>query len=234
VTEADGPARPTRVGVAVPAAGSGQRMGGARKPFLHLAGEPVLVHGLRPFLQDARVRVVVVALASADAADPPEWLSGLDERVGIVAGGESRTESVRKALAALPEDLDVIAIHDAARPLVTARTVAACIDLAASGTGAVAGCPAVDTMKRVDAAGLVVDTPERAALWHAHTPQVFPAAVVRAAYASGAAGTDDAALVEASGAPVRMVDDGGSNIKVTRASDIAIAEAILRERGGRG
>jgi 2-C-methyl-D-erythritol 4-phosphate cytidylyltransferase len=217
-------------------------MGGARKPFLELAGEPVLVHALRPFLTDARVVSVVVALAPDDAATPPLWLTALDARIRVVAGGSSRSESVRRALAALPADLDVVAVHDAARPLVPPWVVGRCIDIAAGGEGAVAGCPAVDTMKEVDGEGRIVSTPERARLWHAHTPQVFPAGVARRAYAADAAllasATDDAALAEAVGAVVRMVDAGPGNLKVTAPGDLPIAEAILAagraHRGGAG
>ncbi len=229
--------RALRVGVAVPAAGSGRRMGGVRKPFLELAGEPVLVHAIRPFLADARVVSIAVALAPDDAADPPDWLTALDARVRIVAGGSSRAESVRNALAALPDDVDVVAIHDAARPLLPPGVVERCIAVAAGGEGAVAGCRAVDTMKEVDPDGYIVATPERARLWHAHTPQVFPAWIARRAYAADAAllasATDDAALAEAVGAVVRMVDAGAGNLKVTAPGDLPIAEAILAERRAR-
>lgn len=228
--------RALRVGVAVPAAGSGRRMGGVRKPFLELAGEPVLVHALRPFLADARVVSVVVALAPDDAAAPPSWLTALDARVRVVAGGSSRAESVRNALDALPH-VDVVAVHDAARPLVPPGVVGQCIEVAAAGEGAVAGCRAVDTMKEVAPDGRIVATPERARLWHAHTPQVFPAAIARRAYGVGAAdlaaATDDAALAEAVGAVVRMVDAGPGNLKVTSPGDLPIAEAILAMRLGR-
>ncbi|GMV04287.1 MAG: 2-C-methyl-D-erythritol 4-phosphate cytidylyltransferase [Gemmatimonadota bacterium] len=224
-----------RVGVAIPAAGSGQRMGGVRKPFLSLRGEPVLLHALRPFLADGRVVAVVVALGEADAADPPAWLTAVDARVRVVAGGATRAESVRNALRALPDDLDVVAVHDAARPLVTGDVVSRCIDVAVGGEGAVAGCPAVDTMKEVDGEGRVVATPDRARLWHAHTPQVFPAAVARRAYGGelGSA-TDDASLVEGMEIPVRMVDGGPLNLKVTRPEDVLVADAVLRSRGGGG
>lgn len=239
MTERWGPAegppdRQVRVGVAVPAAGSGARMGGVRKPFLELAGEPVLLHALRPLLADPRVVAVVVALAPDAAADPPAWLGALSPRVGIVAGGSTRGASVASALRALPDDLDVIAVHDAARPLLEESVVRRCLDAAATGVGAVAGSPAVDTLKRVDVEGLVCDTPERALIWHAHTPQAFPAAMLRSAYANGdVAETDDAALVERAGGRVRMIDDGGSNLKVTRPQDLVIAEAVLRARSAR-
>lgn len=225
------PAAEVRVGVAIPAAGTGRRMGGVRKPFLDLLGEPVLLHSLRPFLDDPRVVCVAVALGAEDAATPPTWLAAVDPRVRVVEGGATRGASVSRALAALPDDVTVIAVHDAARPLLTAATLSACIEAAARGEGAVAGCPAVDTMKTVDADARVTGTPDRSRLWHAHTPQVFPAGVLRAAYASGPReATDDAALVESTGTPVRMVDDGGLNLKVTRPADVGVAEAILRAR----
>lgn len=223
----------TRVGVAVPAAGAGRRMGGVRKPFLELDGQPVLLRALRPFLADDRVVRVVVALATDDAADPPQWLTALDERVRVVAGGETRGASVARCLDAIPENVHVIAVHDAARPLVTHEVVRRCLDVAASGVGAVAGCPAVDTMKVVDESGFIVSTPGRSTLWHAHTPQVFPAEALRSAYAAGGIeATDDASLVERGRIRVRMVDDGTLNPKITRSGDLAVGEAILRERAG--
>jgi 2-C-methyl-D-erythritol 4-phosphate cytidylyltransferase len=203
-------------------------MGGVKKAFLELAGVPVLQRALEPFLRDERLVAVVVALAPDDARDPPSWLMALDARIRVVAGGASRTESVREALAALPEDLDVIGVHDAARPFVTEEVVARCFDLAAEGVGAVAGTPAVDTIKRVDRDGLVVDTPPRASLWQAQTPQVFPAAVLRDAYAAArGGGTDDAALVEATGLRIQMVDAGPRNFKITHSDDVALGEAVL-------
>lgn len=229
----NGPQTRARVGVAVPAAGSGQRMGGVRKAFLELAGEATLLHALRPFLADERVVAVAVALAPDDATSAPPWLTALDERITVVQGGATRSASVRAAVGALPGALDVIAVHDAARPLVTEAIVSACIDLAAIGVGAVAGTRAVDTMKLVDPDGSIVDTPDRSRLWHAQTPQVFPAAVLRAAYRNpDADGTDDAALVErlGDGIEVKMVDAGAWNLKVTRPDDVSIAEAVLERR----
>ena len=230
----DEPAAP-RVGVAIPAAGSGRRMGGVRKPFLNLLGEPTLLHALRPFLADPRVVRITVALAPDDAADPPPWIEELDRRIRVIAGGDTRGASVALAIRALPDDLDVIAVHDAARPLVTAELVATCIEVAAAGVGAVAGCPAVDTMKTVDDDATIVGTPDRSTLWHAHTPQVFPASLLREAYDRGdGTATDDAGLVERIGGVVRMVDDGGANPKVTNPRDVMVAEALLRTRAPDG
>lgn len=215
----------------IPAAGSGRRMGGARKPFLEMAGEPVLLHALRPFLEEPQVLTVAVALSPDVAGAPPNWLTTLDPKVVLVTGGAHRGASVALGLAALPQDLDVIVVHDAARPLLTGAVVRACVDVAMSGVGAVAGCPAVDSMKTVDGGGFVIGNPDRDTLWHAHTPQAFPADELRRAYAGGdAAATDDATVYRDAGGRVRMVDDGGVNLKVTRPSDLAVAEALLKGR----
>ena len=135
-------------------------------------------------------------------------------------------------MSVLPTSLDVIAIHDAARPLVTSAIVGECIDLANAGVCAVSGCPVIDTIKRVDEEFQVLETADRNVLWHAHTPQVFPADLLRQAYESGEVGTDDAVLLESFGARLQMVDDGGTNIKVTRPADLMIAQAILRLQSG--
>jgi 2-C-methyl-D-erythritol 4-phosphate cytidylyltransferase len=205
-------------------------MGGVRKPFLRIADEPVLLHALRPFLTEPRVVRIAVALPQDLVLAPPPWLAELDERIVLVAGGATRSESVGLAIRALDDDVTVIAVHDAARPLVTSETIGRCIDVAETGSGAVAGSPAVDTIKRVDDGLRIVDTPDRALLWSAHTPQVFPAAVLRRAYEAAGLATDDSALVEALGEAVVMVDDGDWNIKVTRPDDVVVAEALLAGR----
>jgi 2-C-methyl-D-erythritol 4-phosphate cytidylyltransferase len=203
-------------------------MGGRKKPFLELRGEPVLAHALRPFLSHPAVVAVRVALSPDDAADPPHWLLALDRRVTVVPGGATRAHSVKAALDALG-DVDVVLVHDAARPLVTEAIITRCIDAVSNGDGAVAGWPASDTLKQVDGDRRVVATPDRSKLWHAQTPQAFPAALLRRAYAAwdGADATDDATLVERVGGRVVMVEGSPTNLKVTRPEDVAVAEALL-------
>lgn len=218
------------LGVVVPAAGIGTRMGGRKKQYLLLKGRPVLAHALQPFLDHPSLAIAVVALPPEDASEPPPWLRELDPRVRVVAGGRSRGESVFRGLQALPE-VDVVMVHDGARPLVSLETVDACFQAALAGTGAVAGLPAVDTLKEVDEEGRILSTPDRSRIWHAHTPQAFPAALIRQAYADaqdrGFPATDDAALAEHMGFPVRMVRGNPENLKVTRPQDVAVAEALL-------
>lgn len=228
------PSDPT-LGVVIPAAGAGRRMGGVKKTLLQIRGKPVLVHALGPFLAHPALEAMVVALPPEDAADPPQWLAALDPRIRFVPGGKSRGHSVYLALQALP-DVDVVMVHDGARPLVSRETVDACYRAAAGGVGAVAGVPAVDTLKEVaDPTGgsgpRILRTPDRQRFWHAHTPQAFPGPVLREAYAGarekGFPATDDAALVEAAGGEVRMILGNPENLKVTRPEDVLMAEALL-------
>lgn len=224
------------VGVAVPAAGMGTRMGGVRKPFMELAGKPILLWALQPFLQHPRVEAVAVALGEEDAEEPPDWLLSLDPRIRVVTGGATRGDSVRAALASLPPEVDLVAVHDAARPLVTGDILDRCLDSVGARRGAVAGWPAVDTLKEVAWGGRIVGTPNRDRIWHAQTPQVFPRSILVEAYRraleDGISDTDDSALVERMGEEVIMVSGSPFNLKITRPEDLPMAEFFLgMERG---
>jgi 2-C-methyl-D-erythritol 4-phosphate cytidylyltransferase len=214
----------------IPAGGAGQRMGagGLRKQYLALGGEPILLRSLRVFLEHPAFRWIVVALPAEDVAMPPLFLP---EGVTVVAGGSTRAESVRRALDAVPEAAEVVLIHDAARPLVSRAVVDRVLEAAAAGVGVVPAVPVSDTLKRVGGDGVVVDTVDRAALWAAQTPQGFPRRMIVEAYrqraeAAGIA-TDDAAVAEAAGECVVVVEGDARNIKITRAPDLALAETIL-------
>ena len=226
--------RAPSVGVVVPAAGVSQRMGGERKQFLSLAGEPVLLRAVRPFLAQSGVRAVVVALPADQVEPAPSWLIDRDDRIAVIEGGETRRDSVWAGLQALPKDLDVVVVHDGARPLVSPDVVARCIAVAGGGVGAVAGYPAVDTMKHVDGAGGVTGTPERSSLWHAQTPQAFPRGQILEAYRRAVEedwpATDDAGLIERIGGAVIMVESSPTNLKITCREDVAVAESLLARR----
>jgi 2-C-methyl-D-erythritol 4-phosphate cytidylyltransferase len=222
------------VGVVLPAAGGGARMGGRAKAFVELLGEPLIVHALRPFLARTDVSSVVVALPPADAVAPPGWLTALDARIAIVAGGDTRAASVRRALDALPGEVDVVVVHDAARPLVTPDLVARTLAAVDARGGALAAIRAIDTLHEVDDARRIIATPDRAALWQAQTPQAFARAILtaacRRAEAEGLAPTDEAALVARYGGNVVTVEGGRDNLKITVPSDLVCAEALLRAR----
>jgi 2-C-methyl-D-erythritol 4-phosphate cytidylyltransferase len=206
----------------VPAAGSGERLGASGpKAFALCGGRPLLDWSL-DVLESVCDRVVV--------AVPPGYEEGPDR----VAGGASRSESVRAALAAAPE-ADVAVVHDAARPLVSRGLVERCIAaLGEDFDGAVAAAPVSDTIKEADSSRHVVRTLERSKLWAIQTPQVFRADVLRRALDVPddvlAAATDDASLVEAAGGSVCVVEAPADNLKVTRPVDLELAEALLRAR----
>ena len=211
-------------------------MGGRRKQYLELKGTPVLLRALTPFLAREDVASVVVALPPEDADDPPGWLLRSDPRVRTVAGGETRTASVRAALEALPPGVGVVVVHDGARPLLPADVLERCIEVAREGTGAVAAVPAVDTLKEVDEEGRIVGTPARSTLWHAQTPQAFPRQMIvdayRAAGPDDSRATDDASLVERRGGEVRVVESPPRNLKVTWPADMDRAALHLEGEEG--
>lgn len=205
-------------------------MGGVTKPLLELSGRPLLERSMQPFLERADVHWVVVALPADLAAAPPHWLM-TDHRVDVVTGGAERGDSVRNALAAVPAEADIIIVHDAARPLVSAAVIERVVAAAAAGRSVIAALPVIDTIKEVDEGGRITGTPDRRALWAAQTPQAFPAHVLREAHARAAAegvsATDDAALVARYGGKVVVIEGEPENLKVTTPTDIAIAEALL-------
>ena len=226
---------PPDVGVVIPAAGRGNRAGaGEPKQFRPVAGVPMLLRAVRPFAAHPRVAEIVVVLPALWARKPPAWLAQVaGDRLRVVSGGLTRTESVLAGLAALSPACHVVLIHDAARPLVSPETVDAVIRVASDGTGAVAAIPVADTLKRADGdSPQVAATVDRTALWRAQTPQGFPRDQLEAGYRhwrdNGAPAdvTDDASLVEAAGYTVRLVPDRSTNLKVTTADDFAIAEAL--------
>ena len=213
----------------VVAAGRGERLGTpVPKAFVNLAGRPMLEWSLAALRKVAAVSEIVVALPPGVAA--PAGTTG-------VPGGSQRSHSVRAALAAAAHD-DVVIVHDAARPLVTAALVSACLDALADADAAIAATPVTDTIKECED-GRVVRTLDRGRLWAIQTPQVFRREALERALAQDdgvvAAATDDAALVEALGGTVRIVPSPPENLKVTTALDLRVAEMLLRDglrRGG--
>lgn len=222
------------VAVLVLAAGRGERLGApVPKAFAPLAGVPLVVRSLAAM---ARVREVdrvvpVVALADRDrfAALAP-GLAGIPKLTAPVWGGAERQDSMQAGLASLGPDVDLVAVHDAARPFVRARDVARVLAAARDVGAALLAVPVTDTIKRVRA-GRVVETPERSECWAAQTPQAFRAEVLKEALARAAAegfqATDDVRLVERLGLPVAVVEGDPGNVKITRSEDLTAAHARL-------
>jgi 2-C-methyl-D-erythritol 4-phosphate cytidylyltransferase len=207
----------------VVAGGSGRRFG-ALKQFTVLGGRPVLewaIDACRPFSDG------VVLVVPADAAFDDAPRHGADT---VVAGGDTRAESVRRGLALVPPEADVVLVHDAARPLASTEVFAAVI--AAVGQegvdGAVPGVSVRDTIKQVDGAGNVTATLDRNTLVSIQTPQGFRAGILRRAHEQGSPdATDDAVLVEAIGGRVRVVPGDPANLKITTAEDMSDAQHRL-------
>ncbi len=213
------------------AGGSGRRFGGP-KQFLPLAGLPVAAWSVRAARAavDGVVLVVPAGGASAGAGLPEAGATG-EAALGascVVTGGATRAASVRAGLAAVPSDVDVIVVHDAARPLAAPALFAAVVDALRTGdvAGVVPVVPVSDTLKRVDG-DRVVATVDRSDLVAIQTPQAFVADALRAAHQGGGDATDDAGLLEAAGLAVGTVPGDPRNLKLTRPEDLAVAEALL-------
>ena len=218
----------------VAAAGGSTRMGQPKQHIL-LGNRPVLIHTL-------------LALQSADAVDEilliarPEDIdtfmvqakeAGVTKLRTAVAGGNTRQQSVANGLAALPAETTLVGVHDGARPLIDPDTIAAVIEAAAQCGGAAVAVPVNDTLKRTNADGIIIDTPDRANLWRVQTPQVFDRAALCAAMdtamADGKDYTDDCQLMEAAGHKVKLVTGLDTNLKLTTPEDIALAKALMKE-----
>ncbi|MFD3531865.1 2-C-methyl-D-erythritol 4-phosphate cytidylyltransferase [Streptomyces sp. NPDC058664] len=239
-------ARPSRTAVVIPAAGRGVRLGpGAPKALRTLNGTPMLIHAVRAMAASRAVSLVVVVAPPDGAAEVKNLLDAhaLPERTDylVVPGGETRQESVRRGLDALPEGIATVLVHDAARPLVPVETVDAVIEAVRDGAVAVVpALPVADTVKEVEPAGRpgdpeqVVATPVRARLRAVQTPQGFDHDTLVDAHATvaltGEGATDDAGMVERLGTPVVVVPGHEEAFKVTRPLDLVLAEAVLARR----
>lgn len=219
------------------AAGSGSRFGGdTPKQFVEVAGRPLLSWTLAAFEAADSIHTIVVVGAednltwlAADVIDPYD----LPKVTKLIAGGETRQESVFRGLQALPESTELVAIHDGARAAIHPADIEAVVAAAKSSGAAMLVQPAIDTVKRV-ADEIIVGTIDRRTIGLAQTPQVFRYRMILQAHQAAAdhgVVTDDAALVEGDGASrIRAVTPGFPNLKVTSRRDLVILEAILRER----
>lgn len=214
------------VGCVIVAAGQGTRLAAGRpKAFVELAGTTLLEHAVSRVL-DAGVHHVVAVVPAELVTSTQELLAG---RADVVAGGAERQDSVALGLRALPDGVDVVLVHDAARCLAPPSLVAAVVRAVQAGQAAVVpGLAVVDTLKEVDAQGTVVGTVAREPLRAVQTPQGFDRAVLQRAHAAAdAAATDDAALVERLGEPVTVVAGDPMAFKITSPDDLALAEFWL-------
>lgn len=223
----------------IPAAGQGLRMGSyTKKPYLKIGGRTILAHTLDVFEGCLALKGYVVVVEPSEMQSCRELMSGkgseLERLVDVVAGGETRQESVYRGLMALDDNTEAVLIHDAARPCVESTALEVLARGCDQCDAVISATPSTDTMKIIRG-GLVESTPNRSTLWRAQTPQTFRYRVLRAAHERAQdedyIGTDDAELVERAGYVVRVIEGSPENIKVTTVEDLDLAERILRRQG---
>jgi 2-C-methyl-D-erythritol 4-phosphate cytidylyltransferase len=223
-------AAPTLAAVIV-AAGSSRRMG-FDKILVPLAGEPLLRHSVRAFELCAEVSEIVVVCAKEREEEIRAILGGVKKLSAVLAGGDTRQESVSNGLAAVSADF--VAVHDAARPLVSASLITHCFEAAVGHGAAVAAEPVTDTLQRADANGRCETIVEREGLWRMQTPQIFRTGDIRRAMelviAGGASVTDETSALQSAGGSVFLVENDDWNFKVTYPRDVTVAEFILQSR----
>jgi 2-C-methyl-D-erythritol 4-phosphate cytidylyltransferase len=226
-----------RVAALLVGAGRGERLAHeAPKAFVPLAGRPLLAHALDTLLRVPEIeRVVPVVPADWRARLPAQLgtLAGHPKLAPAVAGGATRQDSVRAGLESLPPGFELVAVHDAARPLLRIEDASRVVRAAAASGAAILAVPVADTVKRVRQ-GEIVETPPRSELYAAQTPQVFRCDWLREALAKAGAegrqGTDCAELVERLGVRVQVIEGDPGNLKVTRAADLEAAQRALEAR----
>lgn len=214
----------------MPAAGRGERLGAAvPKALVAVGGEPLLVRAVRGLFASEVVDAVVVAATPEQLDTFAAALAEFGERCRVVPGGEDRTSSVRRALEAVaPGSFDAVLVHDAARAFTPVDVVRAVVEALAAGAQAVVPViPVADTVKVVNADGIIVATPDRSSLRAIQTPQGFAEPLLRAAHNAGGSATDDATLVEQLGTPVHTVPGHPHALKITTPFDLRVAESIL-------
>ena len=227
-----------RVTAIIAAAGAGRRLGGAvPKQLLELGGRSILERSVVAFAAHPAIGETIVVLPPSLAAAPPDWLSARAPQVRVVAGGERRQDSVANGFDAVDPSSDVVLVHDAARPFVTADVISRVIDAAAAHGAAIAAIPVSDTVKRVEpetSEPVIVETIPRDGLYLAQTPQGFASGVLRDAVALGRSGveaTDEAALAERAGHHVLVVNGAKANVKITTPEDVETAGRTLAHSG---
>jgi 2-C-methyl-D-erythritol 4-phosphate cytidylyltransferase/2-C-methyl-D-erythritol 4-phosphate cytidylyltransferase/2-C-methyl-D-erythritol 2,4-cyclodiphosphate synthase len=218
-------------------AGAGKRMGAAvPKSFLPIAGRPLVLRALDRFFLARSIEQVILVVAATEMERSQALLQGdlnLSHRPWTIqAGGPTRQESVRRGLEKLPRDCEIVVIHDAARPFVSASLIDRCVGEACLAGAVVVGVPVQNTIKVVSEEHWVEATPARSSLWEIQTPQVFRKELIVEAHdralRQGVDATDDATLVEQMGKPVFVLLGETTNIKITTPEDVLLAEALLR------
>ncbi|MCM3719727.1 2-C-methyl-D-erythritol 4-phosphate cytidylyltransferase [Fictibacillus phosphorivorans] len=222
----------------IPAAGQGKRMNaGISKQWIELLGEPVLKHTVDVFEKDPACSGIILVGSERELYQMQDFVQTFQYTKvrQIVPGGKERQQSVYEGLKSVPNDIELVLIHDAARPFITQHHISQLVERASETGSAVLAVPVKDTVKRA-VQNQVVETIDRSSLWAVQTPQAFRLSIVIEAHEKAAAenylGTDDASLVERIGHTVALVMGDYHNIKLTTSDDLLFGQAILLDRQG--
>jgi 2-C-methyl-D-erythritol 4-phosphate cytidylyltransferase len=226
-----------KTGALIAAAGKGQRMRGrVKKQFIPLKGMPLLFYTIKTFEEFEEIENIYLVLNEADFEYCTREIIlkyGIKKISQLVPGGERRQDSVWNGLKAMEGHCDIVIVHDGARPFVSPEILKRVMAAMKDAQAVVTAIPALDTIKRVDGTGIVVDTLQRNTLFHIQTPQGFRYELIQEAYKrafkEGIHGTDDAYFVERMGMPVKVIEGSSFNIKITTPEDIVLAHYILQE-----
>ncbi len=229
--------RRTHLTAIILAAGSGTRMGSSvTKQWLTLENEPLFVHSLRAFDNCKAVKEIVLVVKAEEYLlfKNVKEKYGIKKLAAVVKGGSIRAESALKGFKRISDKTTHVAVHDAARCLITPEMIRRVLSSAVTYGAAAAACKATDTVKLCNENGAVLSTPERSGVWQAQTPQIFETEIYRAsaylALSDRIAVTDDCSLAEHAGFKVQMVDCGKENFKITEPIDLYLAAAVLKMR----
>ncbi len=223
----------THAAAVIVGGGSGNRYGGDKLTAL-IAGKPVIAWTMQAFQAVPSIEsiVLVVPQGREEEFRSIARSAGISKLIAIVTGGSTRHESVRKGLLALPTAIELVAIHDAARPLVSPELIGRCLQVASQSGASAAASPVSDTLHQVDQEGCAVRTIDRSGLWAMQTPQVFPATGLKNLLETQLPGTptDEVSVALSAGWRIPFVENHESNLKITWPSDIKVAEALLQAR----
>ena len=221
-----------KCGAVIVAAGSASRMGGIDKVMAPLGGEPMILRTVRTFQNCGAIKEIVIVTREDLILPITELCGGFDKVRAVVRGGDSRQASVKLGLSAFTDKMELVAVHDGARPLVSEAVIDRTVRAAHTYGGAAPVVPVKDTIK-VFEGGFIASTPDRETLRAVQTPQVFDLDLLRGALEKadkdGAAVTDDCSAVERLGLKIRLVEGEERNLKVTTPMDLKIAEMLLEE-----
>lgn len=217
----------------VPAGGLGTRMGGlVPKQFQDLNGKPVLFHTLKTMQDCGLISELVLVVPEKEHGNAcANWLGNPEIVKKVVVGGEKRQDSVYKGFCEVSQESEIVLVHDGVRPFLSCKMILETINAAKEFGASITAIPVNDTIKRVDASGLVSQTVDRKNLWRVQTPQAFQYKVLKEAFKKANSenfyGTDEGALIEHLRAPVKVVEGSEKNIKITRPEDLELSETFF-------